>query len=188
MQWIEIKEETDIFQKRIVFAYNKKKIIASEAIIGLFILLVFTQTSILAEISRKFQSTDTPDFFSSPYFAAFVLISVFIVANLMTFSSKVYLTKNLSDNSIVLQKQSVFKGEPVVYQMSEKPFLKLKGLSFFDSFNIAIISDKKRNLLRPTDFTSSRDSWRFSKKEAEKIARVLEIPISDKIAGFLESF
>jgi hypothetical protein len=189
MQWVEIKEESDIFQKKIVLAYNKRLIIATDAVIGLFILLVFTRTSILAEISKKFQSpTDTPDFFYSPYFAAYVLIFVFAIANWMTFSSKVYLTKKLSDNSIVLQKQSLSLGEPIVYQMSEKPFLKLKGVSFLDSFSIAIISDKKRNLLHPKDSRSSRDGWGFSKNDAEKIARVLDIPISDKIAGVLESF
>jgi len=187
--WIDIKQKTESKQKKIIITYNRKRIAI------LFIATLFFLAYVFLIASRD-------------YFVFIIGFCILTPTEVGFFSKKTYIIKNISDNSIIIQKQSILKSETTIYKKEENPSLKLIFKdSLTDKFDLVIVSRNKMTTLGFIDspfpfnnyghyFTrhsTYEDNLRghtlsFSKIEVGSISNFLDISISGKINSIKTEF
>ena len=129
------------------------------------------------------------DIFSFIYSFVMLFILVLLPLNIVAFFSKIILTKDIPNKSIIFQKQFIIKRKPIIYRMDEKPYLKLVGSPLpwekvSGIFALNIISDKQKDTMCPF----FQQGWFVTKKQAVQISELLEIPVSKEIGKFKDFF
>jgi hypothetical protein len=146
-------------------------------VVGVIVLIAFFLFSLIIKIVL-------------PWWGFSIILSfivLILILHLVLLTPKVALTKNNLDESIILQKQFIFKMKPKIYQSNESPYLKLMKppVPVGDIFYFLIIqSNQKKDILRPLEIFFRQDGWTYTKEEAQKIAGALNIKISDKVEDF----
>ena len=183
---IKVKEDTTHL-KTIIFTSSYSRIIVTVA--DVIIILGFSTLIFFISLVQNTFGLIEMNLFHTVYMFVFFLIVVLLPINIIVFSSRIILTKNRIDKSIILQKQFVIKREPIIYRINENPYLKLVGLllpweSAFGVFALNIVSDKKKDTMCPL----FQQGWFVTKKEAVQISRLLEIPLSKEIGKLADLF
>lgn len=203
--WLSINEETKNLERKITITYNRKIIYALNAILIVLTIILFSYVYIVdffttpREVPQGISPVnDFSDVFpeSQPdYFAGgLITLFCFVIFNIAVFLARVTIVKNLSSGAIIIRKRDIKTGEPVVYEMSENPVLKFIKYSALGDLVLAIDSIKKRTLIYPTSSISpgtvmhGGNRFKFSKEEAEILAKVMGIPLSKEIGGHSEDF
>lgn len=180
--WLDIEQKTENQQKKIIITHNRKRLAAIFLIALFFLVFIF--------------------FISGyNYFLFIVIFCLAILPQIGFLSKKMCIIENISDNSIIIRKQSIFKSEITVYKKEENPALKL---IFKDSqtnqFGLAITSNNKMTILSFIDppfpfyyshyyrtqysvYEGRRYGYilRFSEMEVRNISNFLDMPTSGKI-------
>lgn len=120
-------------------------------------------------------------------FAFFILL--LIVLHFLYFNQNILIIKNFSSQTILIQKKFISKQSPVLYDMNESPRIyiirRLGGIPGF--FELAIVSNKKRSLLRSYSW-GYVSGWMYTKEDAQRIAKAINIKVSQQIGNASEIF
>jgi hypothetical protein len=164
--WLNIEQKIEGYQKKIIIAYNRKILAVFFTVVLIFLIYILINIH--------------------DYFIVVIYI-LLIPSQLGFFSPKICIIKNMSDNSITIQKQSILNNETIAFKNEENPILKLFRVMPAGNFALVIVSKNKKATLNPANppfpfrVGVRYNQWRFTKKDAKNISNFLNIPLSSEI-------